>query len=246
MSNKTSRLGTLLLVIAILAAIAVAVLMFGSRLGLWDPSTGFRQVRVYLNPIGYVVTGLGVLGLLSQLVTRNGMGIFKTFLVTVIGLCILIPFFFMGKIAPPAPTPPIHDITTNMEVPPKFLVLDETRDYAKNSLVYGGPDVADFQKKFYSDIAPIETSKSPADAYAEALRVAQASGWEIVAQDDSALRYEATARTPVYNFADDVVVVVSATASGSRVDIRSVSRVGRGDQGKNAARVRKFIADFQK
>jgi uncharacterized protein (DUF1499 family) len=69
-------------------------------------------------------------------------------------------------------------------------------------------------------------------------------GWEIVAQDADKLRFEATARTPVYQFADDIVVVVTAVNDASRVDIRSVSRVGRSDRGVNAARIREFVQAF--
>jgi uncharacterized protein (DUF1499 family) len=65
------------------------------------------------------------------------------------------------------------------------------------------------------------------------------------AQNEANLRFEATARTPVFYFADDVVVVISPTPNGSRVDVRSVSRVGRSDEGVNAARIQAFAAAFQ-
>ncbi|WP_413699466.1 DUF1499 domain-containing protein [Psychromonas sp. KJ10-10] len=69
--------------------------------------------------------------------------------------------------------------------------------------------------------------------------------WEIVAQDDNNLRFEASARTPLYRFVDDVVVVVTPEGNASRVDIRSVSRIGRGDRGVNANRIREFMKAFQ-
>jgi uncharacterized protein (DUF1499 family) len=37
---------------------------------------------------------------------------------------------------------------------------------------------------------------------------------------------------------------VTAQDSGSRVDMRSVSRIGRSDQGVNAARIRTFQQQF--
>ena len=69
-------------------------------------------------------------------------------------------------------------------------------------------------------------------------------GWDIIAADGDRRRFEATARTPLFNFADDVVIVVTAMATGSRIDMRSVSRVGRSDQGVNARRVRAFQERF--
>jgi uncharacterized protein (DUF1499 family) len=39
-----------------------------------------------------------------------------------------------------------------------------------------------------------------------------------------------------------VVVRVTAAEAGSRVDVRSVSRVGQSDVGTNAARIRTYLA----
>ncbi len=52
MNNKPSRLGTVLLSGAILATLSIAVMMFGTRFGLWEPIVGFGLVQTYLNPVG--------------------------------------------------------------------------------------------------------------------------------------------------------------------------------------------------
>lgn len=243
MNKKTSRIGTLLLILAMLAVLAVAVMMLGARFDLWQPIVGFRLIRTYMNTIAFVVIGLGLLGFIYQLFTKNGAGAFKTFLATLIGVALLGPMIY-AKVQPPVKYPPIHDITTNTIDPPKFLILDETRIGAKNSLIYKGAEVAAQQTKAFPDILPIQSNKSTADAFADALRVGQAMGWEIIAEDPEMLRFEAIARTKVYQFADDVVVVVTEQDSGSRIDIRSVSRIGRGDRGANAMRIREFISGF--
>ena len=67
------------------------------------------------------------------------------------------------------------------------------------------------------------------------------SGWEIVAAVPAEGRLEATATTPWFGFKDDVVVRVRGRGPGTRVDVRSLSRVGVGDLGVNAARVRAFL-----
>jgi uncharacterized protein (DUF1499 family) len=66
--------------------------------------------------------------------------------------------------------------------------------------------------------------------------------WQIVSADTAAGRLEATATTRWFGFKDDVVVRIRPDATGSRVDVRSVSRVGKSDVGTNAARVRTFLA----
>ncbi|WP_299932963.1 DUF1499 domain-containing protein [uncultured Pelagimonas sp.] len=76
------------------------------------------------------------------------------------------------------------------------------------------------------------------------MTTAKDMGWDIISSDQDRHRFEATARTSVFYFADDVVIVVSPEADGSRVDMRSVSRVGRSDQGVNAARIRAFQQEF--
>ena len=77
---------------------------------------------------------------------------------------------------------------------------------------------------------------------AEAL--ARRLGWEIVAVVPAEGRLEATATTPWFGFKDDVVVRVTPAATGSRVDMRSKSRVGRSDLGVNAKRIRAFLAEL--
>ena len=243
MSNKTSRFGTAMIIGAVLAVVAIGIMMFGARLGLWEPIVGFGLVRTYMNPIGYAVAGLAVLGLIFQLVMRNKAGAVKASIAIVIGVGILAPMIY-GKFQTPVRYPPIHDISTDTTNPPVFMVLDETRSGAKNTLDYGGAEVAAQQATAYPDIAPIESKLSASEAYTEALRIGEKMGWEIVAQDQSNLRFEATARTPVYQFADDIVVVVTPLESASRVDMRSVSRVGRSDRGVNAARIRAFTEAF--
>ncbi|WP_411155747.1 DUF1499 domain-containing protein [Idiomarina loihiensis] len=55
-------------------------------------------------------------------------------------------------------------------------------------------------------------------------------------------RIEATATTTWFGFKDDVVIRIRSTADGSELDIRSKSRVGRSDVGKNAERIREFMS----
>ena len=245
MSYRSSRIGTLLLVLAIVSLIAVGTMMFGARLGLWEPIVGFGYIRKYMNPIAYALLAISLAGFIYQLITRNRAGTVKALLASLIGLGLLAPMLY-SMVKPTKRTPPIHDITTDTNNPPQFLVLDETRPGAKNSLVYAGEKVAVIQKKAYPQIAPIQSKLAAPEAFGKALSIAKEKGWEIVAEDSTALRFEAIARTAVYRFMDDVVVVVTPTDNTSRVDIRSISRIGRSDRGVNAARISDFIQSFGK
>jgi uncharacterized protein (DUF1499 family) len=44
-----------------------------------------------------------------------------------------------------------------------------------------------------------------------------------------------------FRFKDDVIVRIRASGSGSRVDVRSLSRVGGGDVGTNFGRIRSYL-----
>ncbi len=76
--------------------------------------------------------------------------------------------------------------------------------------------------------------------FAAVLAVARKSGWTVAAAVADEGRLEATAATPWFGFKDDIVVRVAAEAGGTKVDVRSASRVGRSDLGVNAERIRAF------
>ena len=58
-------------------------------------------------------------------------------------------------------------------------------------------------------------------------------------------RVEVVATTLWFGFKDDIVIRISPSGSGSRVDMRSKSRVGRSDLGANAARIRAFLGRLE-
>ncbi len=70
-------------------------------------------------------------------------------------------------------------------------------------------------------------------------------GWKIVDANKSGGRIEAMDRTFWFGFQDDIVIRIAQDASGSRIDLRSVSRVGKSDMGTNAARISSFLKRMQ-
>ena len=136
--------------------------------------------------------------------------------------------------------PPIHDITTDTDNPPAFVAAVPLNAPGRTDY---DPAVAEQQLAAYPDLAPAMLPAAPAAAFDRALAVVGDMGWELLADDAGDLRIEATDRTFWFGFPDDVVVRVTADGeAGSRVDVRSLSRVGGGDLGVNARRVREFVA----
>ena len=142
--------------------------------------------------------------------------------------------------------PFIHDLTTDLDNPPPFVAVLPLRAGAPNPAEYGGLEVAEQQRQGYPDLAPLFLQAPLPRVFEQALAAARTMGWEIVAAEAGEGRIEATATTFWFGFKDDVVVRVLPTGSGSRIDVRSVSRVGRSDVGANAARIAAYLASIAK
>lgn len=222
---------------AVLTALMLALAGPGVRLGLWTIGTGFQLMKwgAYLGLAAAAVA-------LVLLLVPAWRAPSALPLLGAIGLGLVsagVPWFWRHRAEQ---VPPIHDITTDVRHPPEFVAVLPLRANAPNPATYGGNEVAEAQEKAYPDIRPLElTSVPPAAAFARALAAVRAEGWELVAADSSAGRIEATATTGWFGFKDDVVVRIEAQGAGSKVDVRSVSRVGGSDVGTNARRIRQYL-----
>jgi len=237
--NTTATLGFVLSAIAITAAMGAGA---GARLALWDFLRGFR----ILNWAAYFGIAGTVLSLVGAILGRPGQGR-RGFLLAVAGIVLgALAFGVPGnwyRIAKRVPM--IHDITTDTENPPLFVSVLAFRKDAPNSAAYGGPEIAVQQHAAYPDIRPLVSDIPPAQAYERARSVAQRMCWKIVDENRAEGRIEATATTRWFGFKDDIVIrIAPSEGNGSRVDIRSVSRVGRSDVGTNARRLRAFLKKF--
>jgi len=223
--------------IAALVALAIVASGFGAKFGAWHFSVGFAILR-YATYAGLAVAAIALVALCIPRTRARNAGVLAVALV-VAGAASALPLYWLQQART---LPPINDITTDLDTPPEFGAIAPLRADAPVSAAYGGKATADAQRAGYPDIGPVELGKPPAAAFDDALAIARAMGWTIVASDRATGRIEATATTAWFGFRDDVVIRVTPRGSGSRVDIRSHSRVGRGDLGANARRVRDFSA----
>ena len=234
-----SRLVALTTILAVLAVLLLAAAPFGWRAGLWHYRISFELIA------GADLLALiaGIAALLCLAVGRRRLGRRAT----VAALCVVLvgaAFALMSWQTWQRRGPPIHDITTDTDHPPAIVAALAARQAEHAATAdYGGTSLAQQQKEAYPDIAPLVLSQPPARAYDLALATATAMpGWHILATDAPAGRIEATQASFWFGFTDDIVIRVSAEGVGSRVDMRSLSRQGRGDLGVNAARVRAYLA----
>ena len=229
---KTNRLAIIAAGLGVAVLLASALAGLGSRWGLWHFSTGFTLLR-------WAVYASFAVALIALWALFQRRAIYLALFGLFAALFIVGNAWMLRRKA--RSVPPIHDITTDTNHPPQFVDVLPRRADAPNPAEYGGAEIAEQQQQAYPDIRPLHLSVPPDTAFARSLRAAQEMGWTIVANEASEGRLEATARTFWFGFYDDVVVRITPANGGSVVDVRSVSRVGRGDVGANAARIREFL-----
>ena len=140
--------------------------------------------------------------------------------------------------------PPIHDISTDLVNPPEFIAIAPLRADASNPVEYAGEETAVQQRKAYPELATLNFAQSKTDLVKATEQAVQNLGWELVNTDISKGIVEATETTAWFGFKDDVVVRINDEGSERFVDIRSKSRVGRSDLGKNAERIHTLIDEL--
>jgi hypothetical protein len=237
MPETRSRTARGAYVIATFGTSAAALGIVAIQLGVLRPLVGF-----YLFAFGTLLCGTFglVLGSIAILRTRKAYGPEdqrRALISTAISVGLL---GIVGTAALGAgDAPPINDITTDLASPPSFASAAEVPGYQGRDMSYPA-EFVEIVRTAYPDLATIETSVGPAEAYERAIAAARGLGWEITYENAAAGRFDASETTAIFRFVDDVTVRVTPGGRGSLIDVRSKSRDGRGDLGANAARIRRF------
>jgi uncharacterized protein (DUF1499 family) len=167
-----------------------------------------------------VAAGLGlVAAILAVVALSRGSGVLRPVIALALGLGVAVVPAAGYVLA--RSVPPINDISTDPS------------------------EQSDAQRRAYPDIQPLRLPVAPNIAFERAKGAIEEAGWQIAREDPSAGRIEAVATTFWFGFKDDVVIRIAADGPGSRVDMRSKSRVGKGDLGTNAQRIRAYQRRLQ-
>ena len=225
----------------------------GIWLGFWDFRRGFSLLGAanqYGQWLAWACLLLAAATLIaSQLLKIKNAGKFVS--IAAIGALVAWVAYLIPESFRPGENenyPPIHDISTNRVNPPEFFAVAPLRADAPNTLIYGGSNnmtserLIELTNEAYPDLVTQRYSESVNVIFEKALAAVDDLGWELVAQDASAGRIEATGTTFWFRLKDDVVIKIDQQGSDTAVDVRSVSRVGTGDVGANAIRMRKLFA----
>lgn len=146
--------------------------------------------------------------------------------------------------------PAIADISTDTEEPPRFEALAPLRGEGSNPVTYAAERDAPLQQKGYPDLKTLIVPRSADDTFDVVLQALTKLKLKPYAQTAPADSPEGTGtieladRTLILGFRDDVAIRVAGGEATAHVDIRSASRYGRTDFGRNAERVRMILKEI--
>lgn len=232
-TTASSRLPLMGLLLGLASMGIVMLAGVGYRQGWWHFLKGLQiaEGAVYAAVLGLV---LSLAGLWRSCRRRRAV------VTGLLGLLLAVPVLGMALQWEYATRtyPPINDISTDTESPPEFWDMP-------NPMAYPGAAVAQQQRQGYPDLASLTVPMAPAAVFEQALQLVQERGWSVVGSDAAEGRIEAVATSRLFGFADEVAIRVATEGSGSRVDMRSRSRLGQIDRGTNARRIRGWLADLR-
>jgi uncharacterized protein (DUF1499 family) len=222
----------ILRIAAVLLALAALLLLAASGPSVRFDLLGYRWGLTLFGWSFYAGLAAAVLAVVALAwPLARARGIAAPLACLIVGLAVAyVPFQFRQAARA---VPPINDITTDVENPPQYMTGRKP---------YPGAEVARQQRAAYPDIVPSVVQMPKAQAFARAMSVAESMGWEVVGRDGAAGTIEAVDTTKWFGFKDDIAVRLTPAGEGrTRIDVRSKSRVGRGDVGTNAERIRAYL-----
>ena len=125
-----------------------------------------------------------------------------------------------------------------------FVAIAPLRTDAPNPVAYAGLETAEKQREAYPELQTLQYSHPKSELVAAVEQATNNLGWQLVNTNASAGVIEATDSTMWFGFKDDIVVRVLDQGGERLVDIRSKSRMGKSDLGKNAERISGFIEEL--
>lgn len=228
--------------LSLVTAILFLASGYGYQWNIWELSTAFTILRYS----AYTAIGLTVISAVSLwFLRKEGFKIVSLSVIALLlmGSATITALYWQQKARS---VPPIHDITTDLETPPEFVAMVRLREDAPNPPEYAGEETAEAQMEAYPHIQPLILDAGVQEAMDAAVMLTTERGWHLVALNRNDGRIEATEKLAWFGFKDDVVLRFTETDTGTRVDMRSKSRIGRSDIGVNADRIDKFLRDLER
>ncbi len=141
----------------------------------------------------------------------------------------------------------LTDVQTSPDEPLEFKTLNTMRPADANPLKDPTPAQIDAQDDAYPDLEPMVLERSAPEVFSIVHEAVDRLGWDIVVSEppgETGIGHiEATARSLIMGFTNDVVIQIKGDDAHAQIDARSVSRYGMTDFGANAKYIRKLFAE---
>jgi uncharacterized protein (DUF1499 family) len=231
--------------LALFALVATILSIIIVRSGLLEIKPA---LATFAGALAFAVASIVLAFAAFVVIWRQGTdGLGSALLALFIGLALLAYPIYLGIQA--YRLPPITDVVTDPDDPPRFETIARLRPRDANPIAYPGRETAEKQRAAYPEIEPLVVTSTPQQAYDTAYQVMTKRKWRILdARPPQANRregrIEAVAFTPIMGFREDVVLRVRSDGEGARIDMRSASRYGPHDLGGNAARITRLLEEI--
>jgi uncharacterized protein (DUF1499 family) len=217
-----------------ISLVAVLLLVLGPLLAFLGVLPGIAGFIAFA--LGALVGFIGVMaGIISALRGQLKPGLVAVALGLLAMVVALFPAMNVGKY------PRINDISTDLEDVPAFTHASSLPEHKGRDLSYPA-EFKPIVRERYKDLKPLRVSAPPDAVFEKAVALAREQPrWQVTAVDPQARTFEGVVETGLFRFRDDFVVRVRPDGEATRVDMRSKSRVGKGDLGANAMRIEQFL-----
>jgi len=159
-------------------------------------------------------------------------------------LGLALPGYYLAKAAR---LPMLTDVQTSPDEPLEFTTLNTMRPANAIPLKDPTPAKIDAQDDAYPDLEAMTLERSAPEVFSIVHEAVERLGWDIVVNEPPGEtgigRIEATARSLIMGFTNDVVIQIKGDDAHAQIDARSVSRYGMTDFGANAKYIRKLFAE---
>lgn len=220
---------------SVLVAFLLAAGVGGAYSGLLSPESGFR---LFVGGVAFAgVSGLALAGA-SAFASATGRA-WRLSAVRAAAFPLLVTLVtVLPRLG--TQTPVIDDVTTDLEDPPAFPPGLAT------ALEAPRPGWKELQQRAYPEVRPLAASEPPPQTFQRALKVArEMPGWEVTRADPARGVIEVVAASRIFRLRDDLVIRIRPDGEGSRLDLRSRSRIGGAYAGDPAARILSYQERFR-
>jgi hypothetical protein len=141
--------------------------------------------------------------------------------------------------------PLVNDVSTDLDNPPVFKAAAKAPENKDKDLSFPS-EFRNIVRESYPALISLQVQKPAVEVFANVKATAYADPtFSLQRVDEEALILEGEAVTGLFHFVDDFVIRVQQLEKGSQIDMRSRSRVGKGDFGANAKRIAAFFAKLK-